>query len=87
MKVSNVLKLPTVTVLLYLLQKEEVRYADLARLISSRGTLSLSLRELDEERLIARRVVVAKPIQAYYSLTKKGRMVASELRKTNELLE
>jgi DNA-binding HxlR family transcriptional regulator len=78
--------MPTVSVLMFLLDRGEVRYAELARLISSRGTLSLSLKELDEEKLIVRRVVALKPIQAYYSLTKKGRLVASELRKTEELL-
>jgi len=45
-------------------------------LIASRGTLSLNLKELEEEGLIQRRVVTTKPIQAYYSLTDKGREIA-----------
>lgn len=85
-KLSSVLKLPTLTILVMLLEKGEARYSELGRLIRSRGTLSLSLKELDEEGLIARRVEIAKPIQSYYSLTRKGRLIATELRKLNELL-
>lgn len=50
----------------------EVRYTDLAKLIASRGTLSLNIKELEEENLIKRKIVTTKPIQAYYSLTQKA---------------
>jgi DNA-binding HxlR family transcriptional regulator len=53
----------------------------LADLIVSRGTLSLNLKELEEERLIQRRVITTKPIQAYYSLTEKGKEIAEKLDK------
>ena len=39
----------------------EVRYADLTKLIDSRGTPSLNLKELTEEGLVQRRVVTTKP--------------------------
>jgi DNA-binding HxlR family transcriptional regulator len=44
---------------------------------ASRGTLSLNIRELEEEELIERRFVTTKPIQAYYSLTNRGKEIAS----------
>ena len=62
----------------------ETRYADLAKAVRSRGTLSLSSKELGEDGLTERRVVPSKPIQVYYSLTERGKDVAknlSELRK------
>ena len=58
-----------------------MRYSDLTKLIASRGTLSLNLKELDEEGLIQRRVVTTKPIQAYYSLTDKGMEIAAHFEK------
>jgi len=54
-------------------------------LIASRGTLSLALKELEEEGLIQRRVVTAKPIQAYYSLTDKGGEVASHFERIERM--
>lgn len=84
MKISAVLKLATVQLLLFINAKNEVRYAELSKLIQSRGTLTLSLKELDEEGLISRRVVSSKPIQTYYSLTKKGSRVALLLIQTKE---
>ncbi len=79
MKVSTILRLPTLKLILLLLEKSEARHAELARLIPSRGTLSLALKELAEEGLIQRRVVVSKPIQTYYSLTTKGRSIGAKL--------
>ena len=79
MKISDILQTPSVKILLYLFEKQEVRYSDLTNLIKSRGTLSLNLKELDEEKLIERRVVTTKPIQSYYSLSKKGEEIAKRL--------
>jgi DNA-binding HxlR family transcriptional regulator len=73
------LQTPSIEILLFLHSKGDVRYTDLARLIASRGTLSLSLKELDEEGLIQRRIVTTKPIQAHYSLTDKGKEVANHI--------
>ena len=85
-KISSLLQTPSVKILLFLNQKGEVRYTDLTNLITSRGTLSLNLKELDEEGFIQRRVVTTKPIQSYYSLTKKGKKVAEILERLNEVL-
>lgn len=71
--------LTLIKILLYLHEKGEVRYADLTRLIVSRGTLSLNLKELSEEGLIQRKIVTTKPIQAHYSLTDKGKQIAIHL--------
>ncbi len=86
MKLSTILKLPTLRLILFLHDKGEVRYSELDKLISSRGTLSLSLKELEQEGLVQRRIVTSKPIQAYYSLTGNGRDAAKRLREIEMLL-
>ena len=68
--------MPTIRVLLFIHARNEVRYSDLARRINSRGTLSLALKELEEEKLVSRRVVTARPIQSFYALSEKGKRVA-----------
>jgi len=85
-KISALLQAPCVRILLFLYEKGEVRYTDLTNLIASRGTLSLNLKELDEEGLMQRRVVTTKPIQAYYSLTDKGVEIATHFDKIKEKL-
>ena len=81
MRISALLETASVKILLYLYEHGEVRYTDLTKLIASRGTLSLNIKELEEERLIQRRILTTKPIQAYYSLTEKGREIALLLSK------
>jgi DNA-binding HxlR family transcriptional regulator len=76
-KISTLLETSSVRILLFLHEQGEVRYADLTKLVASRGTLSLNIRELEKEGLIQRRVVTTKPIQAYYSLTDRGKEIAS----------
>jgi len=85
-KISAILEAPSVKILLFMLEKGEVRYSDLASIFTSRGTLSLNLKDLEGERLIQRRVVTSKPIQAYYSLTDKGKEVARRLNEMKRLL-
>jgi len=85
-KISAILEAPSVRTLLFMLEKGEVRYSDLADLFTSRGTLSLNLKDLEEEKLIQRRIVASKPIQAYYSLTDKGKEVAKRLNEMRRLL-
>jgi len=85
-KISAILEAPSVKILLFMLEKGEVRYTDLADLFSSRGTLSLNLKDLEEEKLIQRRVVTSKPIQAYYSLTDGGREIAKRLNEMKKAL-
>lgn len=79
MKISRVLQIPSIQILLFLYEKGEVRYSRLVKLIASRGTLSLSVRELEEEDLIERRIETSKPIKSFYSLTAKGSEVAERL--------
>jgi DNA-binding HxlR family transcriptional regulator len=55
--------------------------------MTSRGTLSLSLKDLEEEGLIKRKVVDTKPIQSFYSLTDKGTKVAMELQQIQRLID
>lgn len=86
LKVSSLLQTPCVKILLFLYEKGDVRYSDLAGLIASRGTLSLNIKELEEEGLIQRRVVTTKPIQAHYSLTDKGRGIVVHLDKIKKSL-
>ena len=86
MKISSLLQKPAVRILLFLHEKGEVRYADLTKLIASRGTLSVNLKELSEEGLIQRRIVTTKPIQAHYSLTIKGAEIAIHLDKIKKTL-
>ena len=85
-KISTLLQTPSVRILLFLHEQGEVRYADLTKLIASRGTLSINIKELEEEDLIQRRVVTTKPIQAHYSLTDKGREVATHCDKIKKTL-
>ena len=86
MKISSLLETPSVRIVLFLHEKGEVRYTDLTKLIASRGTLSLNVKELEEEGLIQRRVVTTKPIQAHYSLTDKGTEIAALLGKIKKTL-
>lgn len=86
MKISALLETPSVRILLFLHEEGEVRYADLTKLIASRGTLSLNIKELEGEGLIQRRIVTAKPIQAHYSLTDKGRKTATHFDKIKKTL-
>jgi len=85
-KISTLLQRPSVRILLFLHEKGEVRYTELTKLITSRGTLSLNLKELSEEGLTKRRVVTTKPIQAHYSLTDKGTEIAIHLDKIEKIL-
>jgi len=77
---------PSIKILLFIDDRGEVRFADLTRLIDSRGALSTNLKALENEALISRRVVTSKPIQAYYSLTKKGKKVANGFKEVKEAL-
>ena len=86
MKVSRILEIPSVKILLFLFDKQEVRYTDLTKIITSRGTLSSNLKELEKEELVKRKVVTTKPIQSYYSLTEKGQEIARRLSEIKAVL-
>jgi DNA-binding HxlR family transcriptional regulator len=85
-KISTLLQTQSVKILLFLHEKGEVRYTELTKLIASRGTLSLNIKELEEEKLICRRIVTTKPIQAHYSLTNKGKEIATHFSKIEKKL-
>jgi len=85
-KVSRILEIPSVKILLFLFDKQEVRYTDLTKIITSRGTLSSNLKELEKEELVKRKVVTTKPIQSYYSLTEKGQEIARRLSEIKAVL-
>ena len=86
-KIAKILNLPNVRILLHILENGEARYSGLSRLVRSRGALSNAFRELDAEKLIQRRIAQeTRPIQSYYSLTKRGKEVATGLAKMRSSL-
>ena len=87
MRISQVIKTPTVHIMLCLYQKGEIRHAQLSKLTASRGTLSLSLRELEEEGLVQRKILDTKPLQSNYSLTEKGNAIAKQLSEIEQLIK
>ena len=86
MKVKQMLDLVSIKILIYLSEKGELRHRDLSKLTNSRGTLALSLKDLEEEGLVQRKVVNTKPLQTFYSLTEKGIAVGKELHNIKELI-
>lgn len=80
MKVAKILEIPSIRILLFIQDNNEVRHSDISRMIGSRGTVSYSLKELEEEGLLQRRIVPTKPIQSNYSLTSKGIEVAKRFK-------
>jgi len=81
------LELVSMKVLVHLYAEGESRHRELSKLTKSRGTLSISLKDLEEEGLVQRRVVDTKPPQAFYSLTEKGADVAKELQQIQRLMK
>jgi DNA-binding HxlR family transcriptional regulator len=86
LKITQIIQIASIQILLYLLKKGEVRHSELSEIVNSRGTLSLSLKDLVEEGLIQRRVLDTKPIQSHYSLTEKGALVAKEMHEIKILM-
>ena len=66
-------------ILMFLHDRGEVRHSEFTEIITSRGTLSNNLNDLEEEQLIVRRVVTTKPAQSFYSLSEKGKNIAAKL--------
>jgi DNA-binding HxlR family transcriptional regulator len=77
LKISKILTVPSVKILLFMLNKEKARYTDLVNLIVSRGVLSSNLKALEKEDILTRTVINSKPIQTYYTLSIRGRKVAT----------
>jgi len=69
-----------VKVLLYLFERRDARYSEiLGEAVLSRSTLALTLRDLQEDQLIERRVIATRPVQTRYTLTGRGREIAEHL--------
>lgn len=84
MKISQIIQIPSVRIMLCLYQNGDLRHAELSKLTTSRGTLSLSLRELEQEGLVQRKLLDTKPLQSIYSLTEKGKTIAKQLKEIEQ---
>lgn len=80
------LELVSMKILIHLYTEGESRHRDLSKLTKSRGTLGLSLKDLEEEGLVQRKVVGTKPIQTFYALTEQGLAVAKNLQQIQALI-
>jgi len=80
MKMKDVLKIATIKVLLYLFEKNNARFSELlGEAVQSGSTLSLALRDLQDDQLIERSVIASRPVQTWYTLTDEGNKVAEHL--------
>ena len=73
------------TILLYLLSRGKIKKTDLLQVISSSDSLSKSLREREEEGLIRVSTQIIGRKVIFIELTEKGRLVAEELKKADEI--
>jgi DNA-binding HxlR family transcriptional regulator len=88
LRISKLLRNPTVRLALFIFSRGEVRYAEMLRHLGSRGTLTLALRELEQDGFVARRITgEARPAQAHYSLTQIGEAITKQLKELKDLLE
>ena len=87
MKIQSLLDDPVVKVLRYLGQKQEVRYIEIQNNVKlSRSTINAVIHNLEEHKLIARRISATKPIQVYYSMTQKGKEALGYFEKLRSLI-
>ena len=85
---KKIFELPTLLILDFIYTNSPVRHKDIAQQTQSRGTLSASLNALLEEGLIVRQVKTdTKPIQTYYLITDKGKIVAKKLQEIRKILK
>ncbi len=87
LKIANILQIPSIRIILFLYQKGQARHAEISKLTTSRGTLSLSLKDLEQEQLIQRKVLDTKPPKSIYSLTEKGKAIAKQLTEIQQLIK
>jgi len=88
LSLRRILNSTVVNLLVYIYLHGLVRHRDLARLVSSRGSLSLALNSLLDEGLVTREVNAEHfPPQTYYSVTERGRKVAARLEEIREILK
>ena len=86
MKISQIAKIPSIRIMLFLEREGEVRHTELSKVVASRGTLSLSLKELEEEELIQRTVLATKPFKACITYPKKARKLPNTKMKSRTSL-
>ena len=87
LKISQMIKIPSVRIMLFLNHRGEARHVELSKILTSRGTLSLNLKDLEKEGLVQRKILDTKPIQSLYSLTEKGKAVAKQLNEIEQLMK
>lgn len=87
MKMKAIFEIAIIKVLLYLFETDNTRYSELLdEVIQSRSTLALSLRDLQDDQLIERRVIATRPVQTRYTLTSSGKDVAEHLSTIKKLI-
>lgn len=87
MRMKAVFEIGNIKVLLYLLENGSARYSELLReVIPSRSTLALTLRDLQEDQIVERRVEATRPVQTWYSLTSTGKEIAEHLSDIKKLI-
>jgi len=80
MKMEAIFEISNIKVLLYLLEKGNARYSELLRdVIPSRSTLALTLKDLQDDHLVERKVEATRPVQTWYILTSRARKIAEHL--------
>jgi DNA-binding HxlR family transcriptional regulator len=86
---KSLFELSDAKILLYLYEKKSAaRYSELhSRVLSNRNTIANSLRQLQENGLIERRVKATRPIQTEFTLSEKGKKLALHLAEMRKLLE
>jgi len=84
---KSIFELSDIKILVYLHEKKVARYSELLDyLIKSRSTLANSLRQLQNSRLIDRKVKDTRPVQTEYVLTKSGMRLVQLLMEIKKLL-
>ncbi len=84
MALLNVLaKAGSETVILFLYNKGESHFGEIAKLMNHRSTATRVLRNLSEANLVNRRVLEDRTVQ--YRLTEKGEKVAKVLKELKEI--
>jgi DNA-binding HxlR family transcriptional regulator len=64
-----------------------MRFSDIAKTFASRGSLSVCLKDLEENEVVKRRVEAEeKPVKVYYSLTEKGRKLGFHISRINTII-
>jgi len=82
-----------IDVLFFIEEKVEVGFTDVRnfclknKIVGSRGTVNIILRDLTDTKLVERKVMVTRPVRTTYQLTQLGRQVVDHLKTVKELLE